>query len=154
MELEIESWWREHPHKFLLKVSSWSNIRNLVKTLPVHQVSYRSLLGQGGSWWRLRWSQVGENIHKNLDWKFNQDSTSGTLSRLYPSTKSLHGVLEDREVPDGAGDGVRVERTSIQIFAESFLKIQHQEPCQDSTRPPSLFMESCRTGRFLMELEL
>ena len=82
-----------------------------------------------------------------------QDPTSGTLSRLYPSTKYLHGVLEDRELPYGAGAGVRVERTSIQIFAESFIKIQHQEPCQDSTRPPSLFMESWRTGRFLMDLE-
>ena len=100
----MESGWREHPYKSLLKVSS--------------------------------------------------RSTSRTLSRLYPSTKSLHGVMEDREVPDGAGDEVRVERTSIQIFAESFIKIQHQEPCQDSTRPPSLFMESWRTGRFLMELEM
>ena len=35
---------------------------------------------------------------------------------------------------------------------EIFIQIQHQIPCQDSTFPPSLFLESWRTWRFLMNL--
>ena len=62
--------------------------------------------------------------------------------------------LEDREAPDRAGDGDRVEITSIQSFNEGFIKIQLQEPCQDSPCPPSLFKETWRTGRFLIDLEM
>ena len=40
------------------------------------------------------------------------------------------------------------------IYTESFIKIQHQEVCQDSTYPPSHFLESWRKGMFLMELEI
>ena len=39
-------------------------------------------------------------------------------------------------------------------FTESFIKIHHKEACQDSTYPPSLFLESWRTWMFLMELEM
>ena len=70
------------------------------------------------------------------------------------SSKSFTGVLEDRDVLDGAGDGVKVLNISQRSFTESFIKIQHQEVCQDSTYPQSLFLESLRTGILLMELEM
>ena len=60
----------------------------------------------------------------------------------------------NRDVLDGAGDGVRLLKIPQGSFAESFIKIQHQEACQDSTYPPSLFLESWRTGMFLMELAM
>ena len=39
-------------------------------------------------------------------------------------------------------------------FPESFMKIKHLEPFQDSPCPSSLFLESWRTWRFLTKLEL
>ena len=54
-----------------------------------------------------------------------QDPTSGNSSRLPLSSKSLTGVLEDVDVLDGAGDGVRVLIISSRSFTESFIKIQH-----------------------------
>ena len=74
--------------------------------------------------------------------------------KFLKSSKSFPGVLEDSDVLDGAGDGVRVLKTSLGSFTESFIKIQHQEPCQDSKYPPSHFLESWRTVMFLMELEM
>ena len=59
-----------------------------------------------------------------------------------------------KDFPDRAGDGVRVVKISLESFTETFIKIQHQEACQDSTFPPSLFMESWMTGMFLVELEM
>ena len=47
-------------------------------------------------------------INRKLHRKFHQDLTSGTSSRLNLSSKSLPGVLEDMEVPDLGGDGVRM----------------------------------------------
>ena len=70
------------------------------------------------------------------------------------SSKSLPGVLEERDVLDGAGDGVKEHNISQGSLTESFIKIQHQEVCQDSTYPPSNFLESWRKGMFLMELEM
>ena len=46
------------------------------------------------------------------------------MSRLHMSSKSLPGVWEDMDIPDGPGDGVRWELTSIRSFCESFIKIQ------------------------------
>ena len=46
------------------------------------------------------------------------------MSRLHLSSKSLHGVLKDMDIPDGPGDGVRWELTSIRSFCESFINIQ------------------------------
>ena len=40
-------------------------------------------------------------------WEVFQDPTSGSLSRLHLSSKSLPGVLEERDVLDGARDGVK-----------------------------------------------
>ena len=37
---------------------------------------------------------------------------------------------------------------------ENFIKKQHQEACQDSTYPPSPFLESWRIWRFLKNLEI
>ena len=72
-------------------------------------------------------------ILQKLLCKFHQDPTSQTLSILHLSSKSLPGVLEDVEVPDDPGGGVI---------------------CQDSNCPSSLFLESWRTWRFLMNLEV
>ena len=68
--------------------------------------------------------------------------------------KSLPGVLKDMDVHDEAGDGVKVLKISQGNFTESFINTQHQEACQDSIYPPSLFLESWRTLMFLMELEM
>ena len=100
--------------------------------------------------WRMC-HMIGIIIQKLLR-KFHQDSTSQTLSRLHLSSKSLPGVLEDMEVPDAPGDGLRWKRKSKRSFPESFMKIGHQKPSQDSTCHPSLFLEFWRTWRFLMYL--
>ena len=92
MDLEMVSDGREHPSEVSVKVSSRSDIRNHVKTPPVLQVSSWSLGGHGHSWWTWRWCQMGGNIHQKCLWKFHQDLTSGTMSRLHLSSKSLPGV--------------------------------------------------------------
>ena len=46
------------------------------------------------------------------------------MSRLHLPSKSLPIVKEDMDIPDGPGDGVRWELTSIRSFCESFIKIQ------------------------------
>ena len=46
------------------------------------------------------------------------------MSRLHMSSKSLLGVWEDLDIPDGPADGVRWEGTYIRSFCESFIKIQ------------------------------
>ena len=89
-----------------------------------------------------------------LFWNFHLDPTLGTLSKLHLSSKSVPGVLEAFDVLDRAGVGVRVSKISIENFPESFIKIQHHKPHQDSTYPPSLFLESWRPLMFLIELEL
>ena len=68
--------------------------------------------------------------------------------------KSLPGVLKDMDIHDEAGDGVKVLKISQGNFTESFINIQHQEACQDSIYPPSLFLESWRTVMFLMKLDM
>ena len=100
------------------------------------------------------WCQMIGIILLKLLQKFHQDPTSETLSKLHLSSKSLPGVLEDMEVPEEPGYGVIYEGASIGSFCESYIKIQLQEPCQDSTCPLSLFPESWRTWRFLMNLEM
>ena len=76
------------------------------------------------------------------------------MSRLNLSSKSLPGVKEDMDILDEHGNGVRLEVTSIRSFFESFIKIWHQERCQDLTCQLSLFLESRRTSTFLMNLEM
>ena len=49
-----------------------------------------------------------------------------TSSRLHLSSKSLPGVLEDMDVLDGAGDGVRVLIISLGSFTENFIKVKDQ----------------------------
>ena len=80
----------------------------------------------------LEMVQGTHNIYQKIQQQgHSQDSN-------YPP--SLHGVLEDRDVLDGAVDGVRVLTISIGSFTENFLKTQHQEPHQDSTYHPSLYL--------------
>ena len=64
------------------------------------------------------------------------------LMKLHLSSKSLLGVLKDRDVLDLAGDGVRALKILQGSFTESIIKIQHQEACQESIYPPSLFLEA------------
>ena len=84
-------------------------------------------------------------ILQKLLCKFHQDPTSQTQSRLHLSSKSPPGVLEDMEAPDKLGDGVRLAGAFYGSFSKIFIKIEHQEPSQDSTCPLSLFLESWRT---------
>ena len=101
-----------------------------------------------------RWCQMEVNISPKCLWKFHQYLTTGTMSRLHLSSKSLPGFKEDMDIPDEPGDGDRWEGTSIRSVSESFIRIRHQEPCQDSTCPPSLFLDSRRTWTFPMDLEM
>ena len=103
--------------------------------------------------WIWRWCQMGGNIHQKCLWKFHQDLTLGTMSRLHLSSKSLPGVYEDMDIPDETGDSVRWEGTSIRSICESFIEIRLQEACQDSTYPPSPFLESRMKLTFLTDLE-
>ena len=79
----------EHPKEASLKVSRRLDMRKPVKTTPVLQVSSWSLGGHGGSWCTWWWSQMKENIQEKLPWKFHEDWTTETLSRLQLSSKSL-----------------------------------------------------------------
>ena len=123
------------------------DIRNPVKTPSILQVSW-------GSWIIWKWFLVTQNSPRKYHWKFHKDWTSGTLSRLHLSSKSLPGVLEDMEVPDESGNGFWWLRIPLESITENFIKIGHQEPCQNSTYPPNLFLESWRTWRFLTNLKM
>ena len=58
--------------------------------------------------WRFLMNlEIGRSILWKLSSNFHQIWTSGTQSWLHLSYKSLTGVLEDMEVPDDPGDGVR-----------------------------------------------
>ena len=135
------------------------NIRNLDKT-PISK-SLPGVLEDmevPGHW---RWYV---STHKKLLCKFHLN--------LLLSSKSLSG---DLEVPDKPADGVLKDPSwSLKGHGSSwwtwrwfhmtcinpmkllwkFIQIQHQEPCQDSTSPPSPFQESWRTRRFLTNLEM
>ena len=80
---------KEYNEDALLKISSRSISRNPIMTEPVLQVSSWSLGGHGGSWQLFRWRQMVESIIKMLSWKFYQDPTTETPSRLSLSSKSL-----------------------------------------------------------------
>ena len=100
--------------------------------------------------------QYSKYPREALLWVSSRSSIRKLLKTLsfHMSSMSFTGVLEDRDVLDGAGNGVKVLNISQRSFTESFIKIQHQEVCQDSTYPPSHFLESCRKGMFLMGLEM
>ena len=84
-------------------------------------------------------------ILKKLLWKFHKDPTSETLSRFHLSSKSLPGVMEDINLEVVSDDRNHPSEASVKVSS----KIQHQIPCQVSTCPSSLFLESWRTWRFL-----
>ena len=94
MKQEVVSDDMYHTSEASVEVLSTSKIRDPVKTPPVLQVSSWSHGGQRGSWWTWSWCQILEIIFQKLLWKFHQDPTSGTLSRLLLSSKSLLGVME------------------------------------------------------------
>jgi len=119
----------------VLSCLSRSDFSNHVKTFPVLHVSSQS---QGGNRHR-NIHHVCESFIKFWHQKPCQDST------CIKDSKSPPGVKEDMDIPDEPGDGVRWEEMSIRSVCETFIKIWHQETCQDSTCPPSLFLESRMT---------
>ena len=92
--LEMVSYDMYQSYFIAVKLSSKSNIRSCVKALPILQVPSWNLWGHVGSWWTWRWCHM-TCINDKLLWKFHQNPTLGNLSRLYLSSKSLPGVLED-----------------------------------------------------------
>ena len=76
------------------------------------------------------------------------------FSSLFMSFKSLPGVLEDIEVPDQVGNGARGLGQPLGSINETFMKIKHLKPYQDSPCPSSLFLESWKTWRFLTKLKM
>ena len=56
------------------------------------------------------------------------------------SFKSLPGILEDMEVPDKVGNGVRGLEQPLRSIPKSFIDIDHLITCQDSQLPSSVFM--------------
>ena len=98
--------------KWTLKRSFPERFRKIGQQKPCQDSSCHpslswSLGGHGGSWHTLWWSSMEVNIQEKLPWKFHEDWTKETLSRLQLSSKSLPGVLEDMEDPDVPGDGLR-----------------------------------------------
>ena len=80
-------------------------------------------------------------------------SSRSNIRKLVKS-KSLPGVLGESNVLEGARDGVRALKISQGSFTESFIKIQQWEAYKDFTYHQSPLLESWRTWRFLMDLEL
>ena len=70
------------------------------------------------------------------------------------SFKSFLGVSEDMEVHHKVGNGVRGLGQPLGSFPESFMKIKHLEPCQDSPLPSSLFMSFKSLPGFLEDMEV
>ena len=57
-------------------------------------------------------------------------------SILYLSSKTPAGILEDMDVPDTLGDGVKLLERWPESLCENFKMIGHVEVSQDSTYPP------------------
>ena len=123
MELKMVSRYSIYPREVLLKVSSRSNIWKFVKNPPILQVTSWSLGGKVCSWWSWRWCQGTQDIPGKFYWKFHQDPTSGSLSRLHLSARSPPVILEDLKVPDGTGVGVGGSSKPIETFPESLTMI-------------------------------
>ena len=61
----------------------------------------------------------------------------------------FHLSITDMEVPDTPPGGVKRSNLVLRMFGENFMKIGALKGHQDSTCPPSVFLESWRTWRFL-----
>ena len=141
----------DYPFKVSVKVSL--RIQHLKTQLFLH-VSSRRLGGHGGSWQTLRWCHMTCINPLKLFRKFHPNPTLRSLLILYLSFKSLPWVMEDIEVPEEPGNSVIWHVSTLWSCCENFIKIQHQEPYQDSTCPPSPFQESWRKWRSLTNLEM
>ena len=80
------------------KISFISDMNNHVKTLSVLQVSPWSFGGQDGSWDTHKVFCSFENFIYSNCWKFHSFLTWITLSRLYLSSKSNFGGLDDGSI--------------------------------------------------------
>ena len=142
-----------------------------LKTPLFLKISSWTLWGSGGSWGIWRCGHTCINSMK-LMWKFHPNPTSGSLSRLYLSSKSLPGVLEERGVHEEPGNGViwNVSPSEVAVchmtrinsmklmwkFHISFIRIlpfiwYHLLVHQELPYPPRLQEETWRTGRVLTE---
>ena len=123
-------------------------------TLTVLKVPSWSLRRKGVSWQILIWCHMTCFNPLKFLWKisynFNIRNPIKTLPVLQVSPWSLGAC----EIPDEPGDGVIWHVSILRSYCENFINIQHQEPCQDSTCPPSPFLESWRTWRFVTNLEM
>ena len=93
-------------------------------------------------------------MDRNSVCKFQDDWTCRSQSRLCLSSKTPAGVLEDMDVPDTLGDGVKSLERWPETLCVIFKMIGHVEVSQDSACPPRLQQESWRTWMFLTHLEL
>ena len=86
--------------------------------------------------------------------QFQDDWTCRSQSRLCLSSKTPAGVLEDMDVPDTLGDGVKWLERWPETLCVNFKMIGHVEVSQDSACPPQLQQESKRTRMFLIHLHI
>ena len=111
----------------------WSCCGNFIKIQPqehCHDTTYppSPLLESWSIGWFLttwRWCHMTCINPLKLLWKISSKSNVLNPMRTYMSSKSLSGVLEDIEVPDKPGDGVRSMGASLWPFCEGFIKNQH-----------------------------
>ena len=78
-----------------------------------------------------------------------QEMTSCEIFILIQHQKPIKTPLSSKFLP-----GVLEEMMFLMNLKVESIGTQHQKPCQDSTCPPSLFLESWRTWKFLMNLEM
>ena len=122
IDLEMVSGGMEYQSEVYLEVSSRSDIWNNVETTPVIQVFSWIQGGYVHSWLTWRWCQVGWNLHQKCLWRFHRCLTSGIMSRLHLPSKSLPGVLEDMDNPNGPGNGrEHPSKASVEIASRSNL---------------------------------
>ena len=89
IKLEMVSGGLEKPKEPSLKLLLRSNLWSPVKTIHFLYGPLWSLGGYGGSWQSWKWCQGVRRTPRKVPWKFHKDQTSGTLSRLKVSFKSL-----------------------------------------------------------------
>ena len=125
---------------------SRSNIRNPVKNPPFPNVSSWS------SWWTWRWVQMYRSILMKLLWNFHKDQEH--WEHCQDSTFTLCLCLE------GHWGSWLTWRWGQMIgsILMNFLWYYHQEKtsgsCQASIFTTCLFLESRRTWRFMINLEM
>ena len=109
----------------LQKVLSRSDISNHVKTFPVLQCLFLDSRQHWYSWNGVRWE--GTFTYK-CRWKFYQDLTSGTMSRLHLSSKSLPRVQEDMDLEMVSDGRDHPSKVSVKVSSRSDIRIDVKTP--------------------------